>query len=553
MGSIQENSTFHCDAIIVGAGFSGLYGLHKLRSLGLKVNVFEAGGDIGGVWYWNRYPGARVDSEWPYYQLSLPEVWKDFQFAERFPSSEEIRRYLAHVDRRLDLRKDIQFNARVNSAIWDQVTSRWTVTTEAGHIGTAKYLCQFTGLLHRQHWPEFQGLEKYKGKVYHSAAWPTDVDVTGKRVAVIGAGATSVQIVQELSKKAGRLSMFMRRPSLCLPMGNGPLTQMEQDKLKPYFKVLFDAGRKSASGFPLTPPKQRISDLSDAERNEYYEMLWKSSAFHFALGNFTEVLLDEKASRTAYDFWAQKTRARFKNPVKRDLMAPVEPPYAIFTRRSPLEADFYECLDQDNIEIVPLLQTPFESFVENGIRTMDGEHREFDYVVFATGFESFTGSVATMNIKSKDGVDLKNIWSKGIRTYLGMLISGFPNCFLSYSPHAPTALSNGPTILECQVDFIVDAIAKMENEGLQTIEPTTEAEDKWRAAMDQTAKHTLFANTDSWWTRANIPGKKKEIVTYIRGIGNYETECREALDDWKGFVVKKDPRLGTQGRIFSQV
>ncbi|KAL4953545.1 hypothetical protein BDW69DRAFT_200093 [Aspergillus filifer] len=424
MGSVQQNSSFHCDAIIVGAGFSGLYGLHKLSQSG-------------------------------------PEVWKDFQFAERFSSSEEIRRYLAH------------FNARVNSTIWDEATSRWTVTTEAGHVGAAKYLCLFTGLLHRQHLPEFPGLEK-------------------KRVAVIGAGTARVQIVQELSKNAGSLSMFMRRPSLCLPMGNGPMTPMEQDKMKPHYGGL----NPTSNGFPLIAPKKRIFDLSGAERNEYYEMLWKSSAFHFALSNFTEVLLDDKASRTAYDFWAQKTRARFKDPVKRDLMAPVEPPYAISTRRSPLEADFYECLEQDNLEILPLLQTPFESFTENGIKTVDAEHREFDYVVFATGFESFTRSVAAMNIKSRDGVDLKDIWSEGIRTYLGMLVSEFLNCFLT-----PAALSNGPTILECQVDFIVDAVAKMENEG--------QVESSNRSA----AKHTLFANADSWWTGANIPGKKKELVT----------------------------------------
>ncbi|KAL4928081.1 flavin-containing monooxygenase [Aspergillus undulatus] len=552
MGSVQEDNFFHCDAIIVGAGFSGLYGLHRLRSLGLKVKVFEAG-DLGGVWYWNRYPGARVDSEWPYYQLSLPEVWKDFHFTERFPSSEEIRGYFAHVDRCLDLRKDIQFNARVNSATWDEEKSQWTVTTEAGHMGTARYLCLFTGLLHRQYFPELPGIEKYKGCVHHSAAWSTDIDVTGKNVAVIGAGATSVQIVQELAKKAGRLSMFMRRPSICFPMGNRPLSPAEQDTFKPYFRVLFDAGRKSASGFPLARSDKSIFELSDQERNEYYETLWRSGAFHFAGGNSAEIFLDPRASRIAYDFWAQKTRARMRDPVKRDLMAPVEPPYPILTRRSPLEADYYECLDQENVEIVPLLQTPFETFTENGIKTVDGKHREFDYVVFATGFDSFTGSVATMNIRSKTGVDLKSIWAEGIRTYLGMLVSGFPNCFLSYSPHAPTALSNGPTILECQIDFVVDAIAKLEAEGLQTIEPTAEAEDEWRLKINEAAKDTLFAETDSWWTGANIPGKKKELLTYILGIDNYEAECRESLKDWKGFVVKKRAGLENTTKRYSQL
>lgn len=382
----------HCDAIIVGAGFSGLYGLHKLRNLGLKVQVFEAGSDIGGVWHWNRYPGARVDSEWPHYQLSLPEVWRDFYFSERFPAGPEIRKYFDHVDRVLKLRKDIQFNARVNSATWDESRSRWTVTTEAGHTGTCKYLCLFSGLLHRQYLPEFPSFENYKGTVYHSSAWPEDADVSGKKVAVIGAGATAVQIIQELSKKASQLAVFMRRPSICYPTGNRPVTQQEQDSWRPYFGTLFDAARKSGAGFPVPRPQIGMFDISDEQREEHFETLWRSGSFHFGLGNFADVALDHRASRVAYDFWARKIRARMSDPVKRDLMAPIEPPYPIMTKRSPLETDFYESVDRDNVEVVPLLQTPFDTFTETGIRTSDGKHREFDYIVLATGFESFTGS-----------------------------------------------------------------------------------------------------------------------------------------------------------------
>ncbi|KAL4861008.1 hypothetical protein BDV12DRAFT_208596 [Aspergillus spectabilis] len=540
MGSIGAEKTFHCDVLIVGGGFSGMYGLYKLRKLGLKVKVFEAGGDLGGVWYWNRYPGARVDSEWPHYQLSIPEVWKDFYFTERFPSHDEIRLYFHHVDKVLDLKKDMQFNARVNSATWDASKRLWTVTTEAGHVGVAKYLCLFTGLLHRQYLPDFPGFDKFKGQVYHSAAWPGDVDVTGKKVAVIGAGATGIQLVQELSKKASHLAMFMRRPSICMPLGNRGVTRAEQDSWKPYFKHLFDAGRKSsAGGIPIIPPTKGIFELSDAEREEYYEALWKSGSFHFGGGNFPEIFTDRRANRIAYDFWAKKTRARFTNPVKRDLMAPLEPPFPILTRRSPLEHDFYDCLDRDNVEIVPLLQTPFESFTETGITTADGKHRDFDIIVCATGFESFTGSVATMNVKSKDGVDMKDIWAQRIRTYLGMLVNGFPNCFLSYSPHAPTAFSNGPTILECQVDFIVDVISKMEQEKIDTIEPTAEAEEDWRQRIVESGINTLFTETDSWWTKSNIPGRKKELLTYIGGIPQYEAECRATLEGWKGFEVTK--------------
>ncbi|KAL4861925.1 hypothetical protein BDV12DRAFT_207663 [Aspergillus spectabilis] len=538
MGSF-EPKTFQCDALIVGAGFSGLYGLHQLRKLGLKVKVFEAGSDLGGVWHWNRYPGARVDSEWPHYQLSLPEVWKDFYFTERFPTRDEIKGYFDHVAKVLDLRKDIEFNARVKSASWDGASSQWTVTTETGHVGVARYLLLFTGLLHREYTPDVAGLETYKGQVHHSAAWPESVDVTGKRVAVIGAGASGIQLVQALSKSASELAMFMRRPSICMPLGNRPVSRAEQDSWKPYFKVIFDAGRKSAGGLPLSTPSRGIFELTDIEREEYYETLWRSGSFHFGGSNFPEIFVDPRASRLAYNFWAKKTRARFTNPVKRDLMAPVEPPFHILTRRSPLEHDYYDCLDRDNVEIVPLLQTPLERFTESGILTADGRHREFDYIIFATGFESFTGSVATMNVRSKDGVDIKDLWAGGIRTYLGMLVHGFPNCFLSYSPQAPTAFSNGPTILECQVDWIVDAIGKMEKEGLASIEPTEEAEQQWRDRIVDAGAKTLFAETDSWWTGANVPGKKKEFLTYIGGIGQYELEVRATLEGWKGFEVKK--------------
>lgn len=358
MGSIESENTFHCDVLIVGAGFSGIYGLHKLRQNGLNVKVFEAGSDIGGTWHWNRYPGARVDSEWPYYQLHLPEVWRDFCFTERFPGRHEINRYFAHADHVLGLKKDIHFNARVNSATWDAGAARWKVQTEAGHVGIAKYLCLFTGLLHRQYSPDFPGLDRYKGKVYHSAAWPEDVDMTGKKVAVIGSGATGVQIVQELAKQADQLTMFMRRPSICMPTNNRTVTEAEQNSSKPYYPIHFNASRKSATGFPVPRPTRGIFELSDAEREAYYEQLWKFGGFHFGLGNFREVYVNRRANRLAYDFWAKKTRARMTDPVKRDLMAPIEPPYPILTKRSPLETGYYEALDQDNVEVVSLKESP---------------------------------------------------------------------------------------------------------------------------------------------------------------------------------------------------
>ncbi|KAF9888239.1 hypothetical protein FE257_008808 [Aspergillus nanangensis] len=539
MGSIEHDKVFHVDAVIVGAGFSGTYGLHKMRQAGLKVKVFEAGSDLGGTWYWNRYPGARVDSEYPYYQLTIPEVYKDFYFSERFPDHREIRRYFAHAEKVLNLKKDIEFNARVNSAVWDEATSLWTIRTEAGHIAVTKYFCMFSGLLHRQYTPKFPGFENYKGVVHHSSAWPEGVDMTGKKVAVVGAGATSVQIVQELSKQADQLAMFMRRPSHCVPMGNRRLNNAEQDAWRPYYKTLFDVGRGSAAGFAIPRQTKNMTDFTEAEREALYEDLWRAGGFHFAAGQFPEIFVDRKANRVAYDFWAKKIRARISDPVKRDLLAPLEPDYPIFTKRYPLEHDYYECLDRENVEVVSLKNTPFKTFTENGVVTEDGKVREFDCVVMATGFESFTGSVATMNIKGKNGVDMYDVWTKGVRTYLGMVTNGFPNCFSAYSPQAPTALSNGPTILECQIDWIIAAINKMEKEGVETLEPSIEAENLWIKSINDAAEPTLFNETDSWWTGANVPGKKREILTYLGGIGAYEAECHSALESWKGFELKQ--------------
>ncbi|KAF9886949.1 hypothetical protein FE257_010690 [Aspergillus nanangensis] len=527
MTSVKPTPSIHCDVLIVGAGFSGMYGLHKLRQLGLGVKVFEAAGDFGGVWYWNRYPGARVDSEWPFYQLSIPEVWESYNFSCRFPDHNEIREYFAHVDRVLDLRKDIYFNSRVNHAEWLADEGRWLVQTENGHVASCKYLLLFTGLLQRKHLPEFPGIQDYQGTINHSVEWPQGLDVSGKRVGVIGAGATSVQIVQELSKPAAQLSIFMRRPSLCLPLKNRPITAEENANWKPYFETLFREGRKSSGMWEVT----------EAEREAYYEHVWEAGSFHFGAGNYRDIWVDLKANWIAYDFWARKTRARITNSEKRDLMAPLEPPFPILTKRSPLEHDYYECLDQENVSIVDLNAAPLKEFTTNGIRTADGKVHEFDHIVFATGFDNFTGSICNMGLKSKDGVDMKDVWGDSIATYLGMLVHGFPNCFLSYSPQSPMALSNGPTILECQVDFIVECIARLESEGAQSIEATAQSQEDWKKLINEMSAQTLFPLTTSWWTRSNAAGVKPEMLTYIAGIGQYEAQCRETLDGWKGFTV----------------
>ncbi|OCK75021.1 FAD/NAD(P)-binding domain-containing protein [Lepidopterella palustris CBS 459.81] len=533
----SSSSIANYDVVVVGAGFSGISALYNLRKLGMTARVFEAGGDFGGVWYWNRYPGARVDSETPFYQLNIPEVYQAWDFSCRFPDHKELRKYMAHIDKTLDLRKDTEFNAKVVEATWNTEAGRWTVKTEAGHVATCKYLILASGLLVKTHYPDFPGLAEYKGVIHHTGFWPENLSVKGKRVAVIGAGATSVQVVQELAKEAGQLTMFMRRPSYCIPMGQRKFTAEEQNSWKTYYDSLFKAGRLSKAGFPNRPPDIGTFDRTPEEREIIMEELWKHGAFNFLSGGFNNTMIDKEANRIVYDFWRKKTRARMSDPVKQDLMAPEEPPYFFGTKRIPLEHDYYEMLDQPSVEIINLNSNPLKTFTEKGMLMDDGRECEFDYVVLATGFESFTGSLTTMGLKNKDGVDMKDIWKDGVRTYLGMLCHGFPNAFLVYSPQAPTALSNGPTVIECQVEFVMETIAKLEKEKAKSIEPTREAQEEWKILLDSINDKTLFPFTSSWWTGGNIPGKKAENMTYVAGIPTYERTCREKLKDWEGFEV----------------
>ncbi|KAF2195143.1 FAD/NAD(P)-binding domain-containing protein [Zopfia rhizophila CBS 207.26] len=528
------------DVIIVGAGFSGIANIYRLRKAGLKAHIFEAGSDFGGTWYWNRYPGARVDSETPWYQLNIPEVYKSWNFSVRFPDHKELRKYFAHVDKVLGLRKDVSFDSTVNSAEWDNEKGLWTVKTENGHVATAKFLILASGLLHRRHYPEFPGFDSYKGVVHHSRLWPEDLSVKDKNVAIIGAGATSVQIVQELAKEAGQLTMLMRRPSYCLPMGQRKWTEEEQTAWKGYYPTFFAAGRDSAVGFPTARHNVRVQDVSPEERETHLEEIWKAGGFQFLLRNYTNVMLDKDANRIVYDFWKKKTRARMTDPKKQKLMAPDEAPYYFATKRNPLEHDYYEMLDQENVDIVDLNRNPLKTFTEKGM-LLEGEEekREFDYVVLATGFDSFTGSLTHMGLKNKDGVDMAEVWKDGVKTYLGMMMHGFPNAFMVYSPQAPTALSNGPTILETQTDFICDTILALNNEGARSIEPTRNAEVEWKALLNGMNEHTLYPYTDSWWTGGNIPGKKAENMSYIAGINTYEKTCREKMEGWQGFDVVK--------------
>ncbi|KNG45057.1 hypothetical protein TW65_08128 [Stemphylium lycopersici] len=526
------------DVLIIGAGFSGISALHRLRKYGFKAHIFESGADFGGVWYWNRYPGARVDSEMPFYQLNIPEVYNTWTFSQRFPDHNELRRYMAHIDQTLGLRKDTSFNSKVTGCTWDKATAKWTIQTSSGATASDRWLILATGLLHKTHVPLWPGKETYKGVIRHSGDWPEDTSVKGKKVAVVGAGATSIQIVQELGKQAAKLTVLVRRPSYCLPIGQRTLTEAEQKGGRAYYPALFAAARDSAVGFPVSQPDVGVQDVSAEEREALFERNWEAGGFQFVLCNYNNLVLDPEANQIVYDFWKNKVRQRLTDGAKAAIMAPDKMPYYFNTKRTPLEHDYYDVLNRDNVEIVDLNAHPIESFTERGLQLGNEERdREFDYVVCATGFDSFTGSLTSMGLKSKDGVDIKDVWSNGVRTYLGVTMHGFPNAFMVYSPQSPTTLSNGPTIIECQCDFVCDTIKTLVSQGRTVIEPTRQAEEEWKAGMDAMIKHTLLPFTNSWWNTSNIPGKKADNQTYILGINSYEKHCRETMKGWKGFDV----------------
>lgn len=392
----SSSQHIHCDALIIGAGFSGVSMLHKLRQLNLSAKILEAGPAFGGTWHWNRYPGARVDSEYPFYQLNIPEVYNTWVFKERYPDHRELRRYFAHADKVLGLSKDTHFNARVVECAWDDESGKWTVRTAQGHVATARFLLLCSGLLHRSHVPDLPGLREFKGQVFHSSAYPEDLDLTGKRVALVGAGATAVQITQEVAKSAAHLTIFLRRPSICLPAGQRTISAEENRSWKGYFHALFDTGRTTSNGFPNgIVQTRRTRDVPAAEREAFWEELWEGGSFRLWGHNYPDVMLDAEANALVYEFWARKVRARMTDRAKMDIMAPFPKermPYHIFTKRPPLEMDYYECIDRPSVDVVNTNLTPSKAFNETGMVMEDGRQIDFDILILATGFDAFSGS-----------------------------------------------------------------------------------------------------------------------------------------------------------------
>ncbi|VVT54682.1 uncharacterized protein SAPINGB_P004198 [Magnusiomyces paraingens] len=525
------------DAIVVGGGFGGIYSTYKLRNMGYNVKSFEKGPQIGGVWYWNRYPGARVDSDVPIYQLWLKEIYKDWDFKERFPGWKELREYFAHVEKKINISRNYSFNTFVASCHFNTTTNKWTVTTTGEGAGTyvCKHLIICTGFASKNFIPDFNGLDKFEGIMHHTAEWPQDhdVDFTNKRVAVIGTGASGVQVIQEVGPTVKSLDVYQRTPNLAIPMRQRPVTHEEQEVRRPRYDEVFEATlhEPCAAGFEFGFDPRSALEVSDEEREATFERLWAAGGFNFWVSTFHDVWTDLEADKYQYAFWRKKVLARLTRPELVEKLAPSVAPCPYAAKRPCLEQRYYEVYNQPNVDIVDMKATPIVEFTKTGIKTEEGE-REYDIIVLATGFDAVTGGLLQMDIRGASGQTLGEKWApNGVSALLGVAVQDFPNMYFMYGPQGPTAFSNGPTCAQVQTDFIVDLIEHVDTSGLKYADPKAEAEQKWSDTCTALQEKTLVHGTKSWYNGGNVPGKKIGAYNYIGGIPQY---CRELKAEKNG-------------------
>jgi cation diffusion facilitator CzcD-associated flavoprotein CzcO len=522
------------DAIVVGAGFSGLYMLHSLRKLGLTVRVYEQGAGVGGTWYWNRYPGARCDSESVYYMFSdhmSEEILSEWTWSERYAAQPEILRYLEFVTDKMDLRRDIQFNARVAAAVYDSGRSSWDIRLADGGTASARFLITAVGCLSATNTPKFPGIDTFAGHSYHTGAWPHDgVDFTGKQVAVIGTGATAVQAVPEIAKQAAHVWVFQRTPNYDIPGRNRPLAPDYAAAVKADYKDLWRKARESGFGLPYQVMERSAVDYPPEERQRIFEAAWAKGGFYMGLETFSDYLVNKESNDTVSEFVRSKIREIVDDPATGELLAPKDHPF--FTKRPPLENGYYEAFNRGNVTLLDARATPIQEITPRGVRMGEHEYR-VDAIVYATGFDAMTGTLFGMGIVGRDGLRLQDKWRDGPRTYLGLTTHGFPNLFLITGPQSPSVLSNMPVAIEQNAEWIAGLIQYMRSHDLDGAEPIEEAEHKWVAHHDEVAAATLLLGTDSWWVGANIPGKPRTLYPYVGGVGPFRAICQEVAE--KGY------------------
>ena len=530
------------DAVVIGAGFAGLYMVHRLRGHGFSVHGFERGDGVGGTWYWNRYPGARCDSEIMYYSFSfLPDLEQEWPLTERYPGQPDILRYLEEVASRLDLRPHFTFGANVTAIEYDEAAGLWTLrtvdkNTGQGQTATARYVVTAVGCLSAANQPAFPGADSFRGLSLHTGNWPREpVDFAGKRVAVIGTGSSGIQAIPVIAEQAGHLTVFQRTAQFSIPARNGPLDEDFVALWKANYPEWRRRARHSMAGFPFPASINSALEATQQQRQAVFAAQWEAGGFTFLSGSFNDIVLSEEANKTAADFVRAKIDEIVRDPETAEMLKPWS--FPIGTKRMPLDTNYYATFNRPNVTLVDLKRTPVEEITPDGIRTSAGHH-DLDIIVYATGYDALTGPLEALGIRGRDGLALADAWREGPRTYLGLAVPGFPNLFTITGPGSPSVLSNMPVAIEQHVEWIGDCLHWLREREQARIEATHEAAAAWTEHVQQVAGTTLHPKAASWYMGANIPGKPRIFLPYIGGVGNYRARCDAVAGcGYEGFTL----------------
>jgi cyclohexanone monooxygenase len=527
------------DAVVVGAGFAGLYALHRLRGLGLSVRVYEAGDGIGGTWYWNRYPGARCDVESLEYSYSFSgELEQEWHWTERYASQPEILKYAEHVADRFDLRRDIRLSTRVTKAVFEETANRWAIETDRGEQVRARFCLMATGCLSAAQVPDIPGRTSFQGPWYHTGHWPhAGVDFTGQRVGIIGTGSSAIQSIPIIAKQARHLYVFQRTPNYSVPAHNAPLDPGHERRWKADYPAHRSQARESRAGLVLERNDKSALEVSADERREAYERHWQRGGLGFS-ATFADLLTNRDANETAAEFFRGKIRSIVRDPAVADTLAPRD--YPLGTKRLCVDTGYYDTFNRDNVTLIDLRKTPIQAITPDGLRTSAAEYT-FDSLVFATGFDAMTGALLAIDIRGRGGRTLRDAWAEGPRTYLGLTVAGFPNLFMITGPGSPSVLSNMIVSIEQHVDWIADCITHLRGHGHTAIEATAEAQEQWVKHVNEVGHLTLYPLANSWYMGANVPGKPRIFMPYIGGVGAYRQHCDAvAARGYEGFTLTRE-------------